>query len=147
MSDEPIRGKVAAIINRRELALNVGEDDGVAVGMRFAILNSKGVGITDPDTGAPLGDIPVIKTVVKVTRVDGPKLATARTFRTVPGKPGVAEALLRSSSNWAGTPTRVETLSIDPSRADVVEIEDEDSFIKRGDTAVQTFGDEYDDYA
>lgn len=143
MSAEPIRGKVAAIINRRELALNVGSEQGVAIGMRFAILNSKGVGITDPDTGEVLGDIPVAKTVVKVTRVDGPRLSTARTFRTIPGTPGIAD-ILAHTGNFVGTPAHVETLSIDPSRRDVAELKDEDSFIKKGDPAVQAIGDEYD---
>lgn len=142
---EPIRGKVAAVISKRELALNVGAEDGVTTGMRFAILNSRGLGITDPDTGEPLGDIPVVKTVVKVVRVDGARLCTARTFRTIPGSPGVAEVLAITSA-FAGRAARTETLAIDPSREDVVEIEDEDSYVKKGDTAVQTMGDEYDQY-
>lgn len=142
---DPIRGKVAAVVSKRELALNVGEEQGVTVGMRFAILNRKGVGITDPDTGEPLGDIPVVKTVVKVVRVDGPRLSTARTFRTIPGRPGLADALI-GAGNFAGRPARTETLSIDPSREDVIEIKEEDSFVKKGDTAVQTVGDEYDQY-
>jgi len=66
---ERIRGKVAAILTQRELALNVGEEEGVEVGMRFAILNSKGVDVTDPDTGKVLGDVPVAKTIVKVVRI------------------------------------------------------------------------------
>ena len=143
---EPIRGKVAAILNTRELALNIGKDDGVELGMRFAIMNRKGVGITDPDTGEVLGDVPVVKTVVKVTRVDGEHLSTARTFRTIPGRSGIAD-ILAGTSSIVGTPARTETLAIDPSRADVVEIEDKDSYIKRGDVAVQTVGDEYDQYA
>jgi hypothetical protein len=146
MTTDGIRGKVAAVLNNREVALNIGEDDGVSLGMRFAILNRKGIGVTDPDTGEPLGDVPVAKTVVKVTRVDGPHLSTARTFRTIPGKPGVAELLARTSA-FAGTLDRTETLAIDPSREDVVEIEDRDSYVKRGDTVIQTVGDEYDQYA
>lgn len=139
---DPIRGKVAAVLSARELALNVGDTDGVIVGMRFAILNRKGVGIQDPDTGEPLGDVPVVKTVVKVVRVDGPRLSTARTFRTIPGKPGLADLVAIT-----GRPQRTETLAVDPSREDVIKIDDHDSYVKKGDTAIQTVGDEYDEYA
>lgn len=145
METDRISGKVAAVLNSRELALNVGSADGVTVGMRFAVLNSKGLGVTDPDTGEVLGDLPVAKTVVKVIRVDGPHLSTGRTFRTIPGKPGLADVLTRTSS-FVGTPDRVETLRIDPSRQDVLEISEQDSVVKRGDTAVETRGDEFDEY-
>jgi hypothetical protein len=147
MTDEPlIEGKVAAILNKRELALNVGYADGVNVGTRFVVLNSKGVGIVDPDTGRVLGDVPVAKTVVKVTRVEGEHLSVARTFRTIPGRAGLSQALM-TASVFAGSPDRVETLAIDPSREDVVEIKDEESYVKIGDVVVQTTGDEYDEYA
>jgi len=50
------------------------------------------------------------------------------------------------TSKLAGSPARVETLAIDPSREDVAEIDDKDSYVKRGDIALQTVSDEYDDY-
>src|SRR5262245_12200727 len=65
-----IRGKVAAILSKRELILNVGSDDGVEIGMKFVILNSQGIDVSDPDTGKVLGTVEVPKTVVKVVRVD-----------------------------------------------------------------------------
>lgn len=88
--DGRIRGKVAAILSARELILNVGSRDGVEIGMRFAILNSQGVNITDPDTGDTLGSVEVPKTVVKVVRIGGDHLSIARTFRTVRGTPGLS---------------------------------------------------------
>ncbi|GAA3548881.1 hypothetical protein [Kribbella ginsengisoli] len=139
-----LRGKVAALLNSRELVLNLGADDGVEVGMRFVILNSKGVDITDPDTGEVIGDVKVPKTVVKVVRVDGPKVSVARTFRVIPGTPGIAAALLASGS-WAGTTPRVETLAIGPDTELVAELDDNKSYIKVGDTAELTVGDEFDD--
>lgn len=141
---EVLRGKVAALLNSRELVLNLGSDDGVEVGMRFVILNSKGVDITDPDTGKVIGDVKVPKTVVKVVRVDGPKVAVARTFRVIPGTPGVA-AILLATGSWAGSPARVETLAIGPDTELVAELDDNRSYIKVGDTAELTVGDEFDD--
>ena len=142
---EVLRGKVAAVLNSRELVLNLGADDGVEVGMRFVILNSKGVDITDPDTGEVIGDVKVPKTVVKVVRVDGPKVAVARTFRVIPGTPGLATVLLQANSSWAGSRDRVETLAIGPDTDLVAEIDDNKSYIKVGDPAELTVGDEFDD--
>lgn len=141
--ESQLRGKVAALLNRRELVLNLGTDDGVEVGMRFAILNSKGVGVRDPDTDEPLGDVSVAKTVVKVVRVDGPKVSVARTFRVIPGTPGIAE-FLAGTNRLAGSKSRTETLILGPDADLQAELSDEDSYVKVGDVAVLTLGEEYD---
>jgi len=57
MSDKPIRGKVARILNSRELAINVGSADGVDVGMYFDVLDPKGEDVKDPDSGEVLGSL------------------------------------------------------------------------------------------
>lgn len=139
--DERTTGKVVAILSRRELILNVGTDDGVEVGTKFVILNSKGVDVTDPDTNEVLGTVEVPKTVVKVVRVDGEHLSVARTFRTVRGTPG----LLAIGSSLGGTPSRTETLDIESGSSLKAELSEEDSYVKRGDLAVETEGSEYDD--
>jgi hypothetical protein len=141
---ERIRGKVAAILSQRELVLNIGVDDGVEVGTKFVILNSKGIDVTDPDTGDVLGTVEVPKTVVKVVRVDGPHLSVARTFRTLKGTPGLYGTLLTTSA-LSGTPSRPETLDIASGSSLKAELSEEDSYIKRGDIALSTRGDEYDD--
>lgn len=138
---ERIRGKVAAILSKREVILNVGSEDGVEVGTQFVILNSKGIDVTDPDTGEVLGTVEVPKTVVKVVRVDNPHLCVARTFRTVRGTPGLFSAM----PSFAGTPDRPETLDITPGSSLKAELSEEESYIKRGDIALSTQGDEYDD--
>lgn len=53
--NEP-RPKIARVISSSELILNKGSDDGVKVGQTYGILDSRTDGITDPDTGEPLGD-------------------------------------------------------------------------------------------
>ena len=138
---ERIKGKVAAILSRRELILNIGSEDGVEIGMMFVILNSKGIDVTDPDSGKILGTVEVPKTVVKVVRVDGPHLSVARTFRTLRGTPGI----FSSMSSITGTPSRPETLDITPGSSLKAELSEEESYIKRGDIALATQGDEYDD--
>jgi hypothetical protein len=140
-SSERIRGKVAAILSKRELILNIGLEDGVEIGMQFVILNGKGIDVTDPDTGEVLGTVEVPKTIVKVVRVDGPHLSVARTFRTLRGTPG----LMSSFSSITGTPDRPETLEITPGSSLKAELPEGDSYINRGDIAVATHGDEYDD--
>lgn len=140
MSDDTrIRGKVAAILSKRELVLNVGAADDVRVGMRFVILNSKGINVRDPDTGKVLGTVEVPKTVVKVVRVDGDHLSIGRTFRKIAGNgPNFMASL-------TGTPPRVETLDIESGSSLKAELSAAQSYIKPGDVAVETEGDEYDD--
>ena len=45
---DPIRGKVARILNSRDMVINVGSRSGVAVGMRFDVMDAKGEDIRDP---------------------------------------------------------------------------------------------------
>lgn len=139
-----MRGKVAAILNKRELVINLGADDGVEEGVRFVILNNKGVNIKDPDTGADLGSVEVPKTMVKIVRVDGPHLAVGRTFRVIPGAPGLANTLAGIGA-FGGRPERTETLAIEPGTELRSELPDSESFVKVGDVALETWGDEYDE--
>lgn len=76
----PIKGRVAQILNERELVINRGSCDGVALGMKFAVLDPRGQDIKDPDTGDPLGSLHRPKVEVQVTRVEE-RLAVARTFK------------------------------------------------------------------
>lgn len=140
---ENITGKVAGILTRRELLINRGEADGVEVGMRFAVLNRQGIDVKDPDTGEVLGSAEIIKTVVKIVRIDGEHLSVGRTFRTIHGSPGVI-ASIGLGAAWAGTPNRVETLDISGSVLKE-ELKAEDSYIKVGDPVVESKGDEYED--
>src|SRR2546425_9679519 len=81
MSDNPIRGKVARILNSRELAINVGATDGVKVGMYFDVLDPKGEDIKDPDSGEVLGSLERPKVRVKVAKVQD-HLSVASTYKT-----------------------------------------------------------------
>jgi hypothetical protein len=139
-----ITGQIAALLNVREVVINRGAEEGVQEGMKFAILNRKGMDIVDPGTGEALGSVEVAKALVRVVRVH-PHMAVARTFRkkTVNVGGGAAfGAILRSFEppRYVDIP---ETLKIEEGR-DFREIEEGESFVKRGDPAVQVLGEEFD---
>ena len=112
--------------------------------MKFVILNSQGMDIRDPDSGIVLGTVEVPKTVVKVVRIGGAHLAVARTFRKIAGTPGLLGTMV-AMPNVTGTPSRTETLDIESGSSLKAELSEAESYIKVGDVAVETEGDEYDD--
>ena len=75
-----IEGKIAKILNTRELVLNRGSDDGVSVDMEFAVLEPR-LSIVDPDTQELLGDLEREKVRVRVFETH-PKFSLARTYET-----------------------------------------------------------------
>lgn len=132
---------MAEILTGTELVLNRGSDDGVQVGMRFAILNRKGAAIMDPDTGEALGSVDLEKTVVKVVRVD-PRLSVARTFRTYRSGGQLAGASF--ARMFEPSVVRVETLRTDERKLKD-ELDESESYVKIGDPAVQVVGEEFED--
>ena len=131
---EPIRGKIARVLNTREVAINKGTDNGVEIGMVFKILSTKGSEIKDPDTGESLGSVELVKTTIKVIAVQE-RIAVASTYRSkrvnVGGR-GVSFTTLFEPPRWE---TRYETLKIDD--AAIAELDEEDSFVQAGDPVVQ----------
>lgn len=127
MTEEPIQGKVARILNSRELVINRGQEDGVTEGMVFAVLDPKVENVKDPDTGEVIGSIYRPKTFVKIVAVES-RLAVGRTYRVFRrgglGLTGVAalfgpsepilESLKTSESTWE-------------------DLDERESFVKTGD--------------
>lgn len=134
-----IEALVAEILNARELVLNKGSADGINVGMRFAVLNRKGADIRDPTTGDILGSVEVEKALVKVVRVYE-HLSVARTFRTkfVPGTLALGRLFGGESRHIP------ETLKTDE-KTYQEELDESQSFVKKGDVAVQIAGEEFAD--
>ena len=131
---QPIRGKVARVLNSREVAINKGQCDRVEVGMIFNILSAKGSDITDPDTFETLGTVDVPKISVKVTILHE-RVAVASTYRTHTvnvGGTGPTLTGLFVPPKWEH---RVETLKIVD--ADVEELDEEEAYVHRGDPVVQ----------
>ena len=132
---KPIRGKVARVLNAREIAINVGTAKGVTVGMYFDVMDTYDE-IKDPDTGEVLGALERPKVRVKTIYIDE-KLAVATTYRKervnldnvlAPGP--FTRALMQGS-----TTTRYETLS--KTEEAKGPIKEEDSYVKVGDPVVQ----------
>ena len=141
---EPIRGKVASVLNAREIAINVGTENGVTVGMYFDVLDPHYEDIKDPDTGEVLGSIEHPKVRVKIIDAQE-KLALATTYRTKRVNTGgtgefvslgpFARALM--PPNWI---TKYETLSKTEKTKDV--LDEKDSYVNVGDPVVQTIEDD-----
>jgi hypothetical protein len=73
--EEPIEGKVAAIIDENKFVINRGRIAGVGEGMTFAIFTI-GEEVIDPKTGVSLGNFEDVKAKVKVIYVQE-KMCTA----------------------------------------------------------------------
>ena len=138
---EPIRGKVAQILNSRELVINAGSNSGVAVGMRFEVMDAKGEDIKDPATGELLGSLERPKVKVEVSKVQE-RLSVASTYKkeTVNvGGGGLEVGMVSSSLSQLFMPakyeTRYETLKTEEKTWE--DLDEEDSYVKIGDPVVQ----------
>ena len=135
---EPICGKVARILNSREIVINIGRIKGVMDGMYFDVLDPSGEDIRDPDTKEILGSVRQSKVRVKVTRVQD-KLSVAKTFRK--GTINIGGRGLDIASGFAGylmPPnwiTEYETLKTD--EATWENLKEEESYVKTGDPVIQ----------
>jgi hypothetical protein len=79
-----IEGRVAQLLNARELVINVGAAAGVRKGMKFRVLADAPLEVRDPQTNAVLDTIDRDKTQVEAVEVRE-KIAICRTFRNVGG--------------------------------------------------------------
>jgi hypothetical protein len=129
-----IHGKVAVILNERDLVINKGHDDGVSEGMLFKVTQPN-VSITDPDSGAELGVLTREKIKVKVFEVHQ-NFSVAKTYETYstsePSAFEFADALHRRR-----TVTRVRKILIEPSEQASVTIGVSGSTVNVGDPVVE----------
>ena len=135
---EPIRGKVAQVLNSREIAINVGSANGVEVGMHFDVLEPES--IIDPDTHEVLGTIDRPKVRVKVIHVQE-KLSLAATYRKERVNVGGVATSWAELGNFSRSlmPPRwiskYETLKTDEKTWE--DLAEEDSYVNTGDLVVQ----------
>jgi hypothetical protein len=133
-----IEGKVAAILNARELAINKGSKDGVKEGMKFAVLDTTGSEIKDPDTNTVIGSVLRTKIKVRIVQVQA-ALSVGRTYEKTPGRGGLF-----------GSPTIADMLQYEVPRPRTLATEEalfpplteSESYIKRGDPVRQISDDE-----
>jgi hypothetical protein len=135
MNQSLIQGNVAEILNIREVALNIGKNHGVTIGMKFKIVD-KSHEIKDPNTGEIIGNIDREKIRVKVTEIQD-KLSIARTYETFSeGFPsGLYEYLTNTSI--VSQSTKVRTLRATDQKAPYDPLEERSSFVKVGDAVIQ----------
>ncbi len=143
MSDntKPIRGKVATILNSRELVINIGEKDGVTLDMKFEVLDPKGEDVIDPDTKEILGSVSIPKVRVKVAQVQE-YLSVTRTYKKQRiniggGGPDFGFATALMPPKWI---IKYETLKTDEATRE--DLDEEKSYVKTGDPVIQVFEDE-----
>ena len=75
-----VEGKVAKILNSREIVINKGSEDGVKTGMKFSVQEQETT-IIDPGSGEKLGQLTRPKISVEAMEVE-PRFSIARTFET-----------------------------------------------------------------
>lgn len=138
---EKIRGKVARVLNSREIVITAGANSGVVVGMYFDVMDQKGDDITDPDTGEVLGSVERPKVRVQATQVQD-RISVASTFKrkkiNVGGVGGSFLSEINAVSRALMPPkyvTKYETLKTDEKTWE--DLNEEQSYVKTGDPVVQ----------
>lgn len=136
-----LQGKVASVLNSREVAINIGSASGVEVGMKFDIMSDEKEDILDPDTNDVLGSLDRPKVRVLVSYVTD-MFAIASTYRKTSvnvggiGGIGPSFAKLLSPPKWIET---VETLKT--SERTWEDLDESQSYVKTGDLVVQVLED------
>ena len=115
-----IEGKVAKVLNSRELVFNKGASDGVETGMKFHVQGM--IDIVDPDSQEDLGSLARSKLEVEVVEVE-PRFAIARSFETYEAIPGLTATVekLRAASG-VRRPRRILSIPDDEYREDSVSV-------------------------
>ena len=123
-----ISGKVANILNERELIINKGAADGVNQDMVFKVLEPE-IEVRDPETQELLGSLVREKIRVKIFEVC-PKFAVGRTYETyATAAPTLLGVLTARQVN------RVRTLRTGHTTAKASD--EQDSFVEVGDFVIQ----------
>lgn len=139
---EPIRGKVAQVLNVREIAINKGSSDGVDVGMYFDVMDPKEQNIKDPDTGEVLGSIERTRVRLKIIHVQD-KLSVASTYKServnLGGDVYINPALGLGPIARSLMPTKwvTEYETLEKTNGTPEPFDEKDSKVKTGDPVVQ----------
>ncbi len=133
--NDRIKGKVAGVLNEREISINIGSKHGVHKGMKFKILADKPMDIHDPDSNELLGTIDREKVQVLASEVHE-IFSICKTFR----KSTIGSDILSSFQEMSTMFTRrhevPETLKAKDS-AFPPPLSEEESYVKKGDRVVQ----------
>lgn len=136
-NEERVSGKVAKILNSREIVINKGSNHGVEEGMYFKVLEPKGEDIKDPDTGETLGSVNRPKVQVKVKEVKE-KLSVAMTYKKKKVNVGGSGLNVGKLGEALAPPVwkeEYETLKAEEKAWD--NLDEEESVVKIGDPVVE----------
>ena len=127
-----IEGKVAGILNERELTINIGIKNGVFEGMKFSILAKEAIEIYDPETNEKLGMVDREKVRVIVAEVKE-RFSICKTFRTwtQQGSPFADIGRLMVAPSVKHETLKVNDSSFPPP------LSEEESYVKIGDRVIQ----------
>ena len=135
--ENAIEGKVAKILNSRELAINRGSDDGVLQGMKFEVIDDSDE-ILDPDTNDSLGTFKRVKIRVRAVEVYQ-RFSIARTYETyqvTEPSPFDTDTTATVASIFSKTVTKVRTIS-----SSETDYEEGRGHVQVGDKVVQILED------
>ena len=130
-----IAGRVAGILNARELTVNVGSKAGVRVGMKFKVLAEKPVQVMDPETGKELGVVDRVKVRVEASEVQT-EFSVCRTYRTYTIGAGFFSSTGVLSDLMSAPRITHETLKADSSSFPPP-LSEEESYVKKGDRVLE----------
>ena len=134
--ENAVEGKVAKILNGRELAINRGSDDGVLQGMKFEVIDDLDE-ILDPDTKDSLGTFKRVKIRVKAVEVYQ-RFSITRTYETyqvTEPSPFDIDTIPTVASIFSRTVTKVRTIS--SSKTDYRDYEEGRGHVQVGDKVAQ----------
>lgn len=80
LDEKKLLGRVASILNAKELVINIGANQGVTSGMKFAVMAEAPMSVADPETGEVLDMIDREKVRVEAVEVRE-KISICRTYR------------------------------------------------------------------
>lgn len=140
MNDDikPITGRVAQLLNARELVINVGALAGVKKGMKFRVLADTPLEVRDPESHDLLDTVDREKTRVEAVEVRE-KIAICRTYRVIvkEGFPRISIAAMMLQEREE----RPETLHMKDSSLPAP-LPENDSYVKTNDRVVQFLADD-----
>ena len=125
-----LEGRVASILNARELVINIGSEAGVERGQKFAVLADTPIQVKDPTSGALLDEIDREKIRVEAREVR-PKITICRTYR-MKGGGGMASS---SAIVKMFAESKPETLRADDSDKPPP-LSEEESYVKINDRII-----------
>ncbi len=128
-----LEGKIANILNARELVINIGWEDDVRVGMRFKVLADTPTQITDPETEEVIGIVDREKVRVEATEVQD-KIAICRTYETVRVGGGLG---MPDISRYLNQPKTVPKTLKAGDQSYLPPLSESESYVKRGDRVAE----------